>query len=351
MLPGTRIDPASGAIAPFKFRTNVEQMTSDIDGLVYLKSHSGAGCSGQNIYRMDHEGKLVPFADGHNGQQTVGKWGNKVPQDLVDAALFDVAHWTGRGFQMGIGVAPNGDVYSANFGDRGNKAVGPLKGPTGGGPVIYAYSHEGKMKGNDLVQDTPNGTYGVRADRQGNIYLGLGAATVGSGVPRGLDASASKVKAFGYLGGYVGTVVKVKPGSKCVWGDGPFAAGGKNKLNIEGLLWSYYGQSTLTAKLNCCVCPNSQFDLDYFARVFVPQAHCSSVAVLDTNGNEILRVGRYGNADSQGPQSLVPKPEIGYLFPIYVTVSDKALYVADLGNARIVRADLGYHAIGTAPLR
>ena len=39
----------------------------------------------------------------------------------------------------------------------------------------------------------------------------------------------------------------------------------------------------------------------------LPQAHVSSVMVLDTNGNKVLRIGKYGNADSQGPKSLVPK--------------------------------------------
>jgi len=74
------------------------------------------------------------------------------------------------------------------------------------------------------------------------------------------------------------------------------------------------------------------------------------VVVLDTNGNRILRMGRYGNADSQGPESLVPDPDIGFAWVRAVAASDTALYAMDFGNKRIVKAALGYHAEEEVPV-
>jgi hypothetical protein len=48
--------------------------------------------------------------------------------------------------------------------------------------------------------------------------------------------------------------------------------------------------------------------LDYFARSFAPELGRYSVAALDSNGNLVLHIGRYGNCDSAGPKSLVPLP-------------------------------------------
>jgi hypothetical protein len=54
-------------------------------------------------------------------------------------------------------------------------------------------------------------------------------------------------------------------------------------------------------------------------------------------------VGRYGNEDSRGRGSPVPEPEIVIAWAPYVAASDRALYVMDYANARILQADLGYH--------
>ena len=66
------------------------------------------------------------------------------------------------------------------------------------------------------------------------------------------------------------------------------------------------------------------------------------VVVLDTNGNEIGTFGRYGNQDSAGPESLVPEPGIPLAWPCAVGVSDRAIYVSDILNRRIVRVKLAY---------
>ena len=95
---------------------------------------------------------------------------------------------------------------------------------------------------------------------------------------------------------------------------------------------------------------HARFDLDGFARSWLPANHLRSVLVFDSNGNKILRVGRYGNADCQGPESLAPDPDIGFCWVHAVAVSDEALYAVDTGNRRTLRAILGHHAEEELPV-
>jgi hypothetical protein len=43
--------------------------------------------------------------------------------------------------------------------------------------------------------------------------------------------------------------------------------------------------------------------------------------------------------------------EVGLFYPAYVAVdTDRRLFIADPGNARVVAVKLGYHATGRVPL-
>jgi hypothetical protein len=113
--------------------------------------------------------------------------------------------------------------------------------------------------------------------------------------------------------------------------------------------------------------------MDRFERCFVPALHTCTVNVLDANGNIVVRIGGYGNADSRGKDSPVPdpktgelrprrpddppglkgplaEPDIAFAHPNFTAVTDEALYVNDKGNYRIVRAVLTYHAEKTVPV-
>ena len=99
---------------------------------------------------------------------------------------------------------------------------------------------------------------------------------------------------------------------------------------------------------------HSRFKLDAYARSFAPEVDRYSVAVLDSNGNLIVRIGSYGNFDDGVPLiaaggSRKPNPmggdEVGLFYATYVGVhSDKRLFIADFGNSRILSVKLGYHA-------
>jgi len=103
-----------------------------------------------------------------------------------------------------------------------------------------------------------------------------------------------------------------------------------------------------------CMCHDCRFALDNFARSFLPEMDHYSVAVLDANGNLIVRIGQYGNADSAGATSRAPlgSDEVGLFDPRYLAVhTDHRLFIADIGNARIVSVKLDYHATESVSLK
>jgi hypothetical protein len=207
------------------------------------------------------------------------------------------------------------------------------------------------MIGEDLVAAGPGSAASIRGDKQDNVYIGLSAYQMVDGKP------------FGPLGGGgngPGAVLKFPPKGGKIYGTWGVPAALKSepdrpheytvqgaKLWTRNLLWSYPGMSTMTCATNICVCPQSRFDVDLYGRVFIPESWRFSVGVCDTNGNPVMHIGRYGNADSgRGPNSPIPVPgDIAFSSSDYVsTVSDKWLYVSDTGNWRVVRIKLGYHA-------
>jgi hypothetical protein len=128
-----------------------------------------------------------------------------------------------------------------------------------------------------------------------------------------------------------------------------------NDAWIEGADWMYGGAGYVGhAGTDCCTCLNCRPALDLFARVFTPEMEHYTVAVLDSNGNLILRIGQYGNVDDGMPMVKDGGPanprtiggdEVGLFNPAYLAAdSDRRLFIADNGNARIASVRLGYHA-------
>jgi sugar lactone lactonase YvrE len=91
---------------------------------------------------------------------------------------------------------------------------------------------------------------------------------------------------------------------------------------------------------------HKSYDLDFFARAWVPSRHTCSVMVLDSNMNRIARLGRYGNIDDADPAC----GKMHFSCPQSLAVSDAALYVADTGNRRIVRAAISYETEEAVPV-
>ncbi len=110
-----------------------------------------------------------------------------------------------------------------------------------------------------------------------------------------------------------------------------------------------------------CVCWNFRGSFDYFERSFLPELDLFSVAVVDPAGNLIVRIGDYGNVDEGVPlvkEGGPPDPrsiggdETSFIRPAYLaTHTDRRLFVADYGNARIISVKLGYHTEETVALK
>ncbi|PCJ52404.1 MAG: hypothetical protein COA79_23935 [Planctomycetota bacterium] len=113
---------------------------------------------------------------------------------------------------------------------------------------------------------------------------------------------------------------------------------------VENPQWIYGGVGH-GGNLGSCVCWHSRFTLDYLGRSFVPESNQFQVAVLDSNGNLIMRIGQYGNQDSAGPKSKVPLKGdgVGIFLANYVaTHTDHKLFISDTGNQRILSVNLSY---------
>ncbi len=130
---------------------------------------------------------------------------------------------------------------------------------------------------------------------------------------------------------------------------------------VENAHWFYGGVGWTNSGHIHCMCWHSRFALDYFGRSFAPEPDLFRVAVLDSSGNLILRVGRYGNVDDGMPlvkEGGPPNPrsiggdEVALFQPNYVGVhTDRRLFIDDAGNSRIVSVKLGYHTEETIALR
>jgi hypothetical protein len=225
-----------------------------------------------------------------------------------------------------------------------------------------------------LVGWLPTQCGGLKVGPKGNVYLGL----------RVLPRDYRVPEPFAKLNGYtqmVGSVLKFKPSGGALYPDdgrtgkvkvgrieltvpekfadglamGSIVAqesGRMEKTFIEGAVSAYPGLAPFSGfdRSDGCVCQTPRFDVDDYGRIYVPNALTCSVSILDDAGNEVARFGGYGNRDSAGPKSALPKPALPLAYPVAVQVSFKHIYVADSANRRVVRADLTWKAEAACPL-
>jgi hypothetical protein len=164
-----------------------------------------------------------------------------------------------------------------------------------------------------------------------------------------------------------GTLVKITPGRSRVLSPAtgipvPLSpeARPKRPLDMEGYTtswidnadWLYGGVGFCVP--GGCICWNCRFSVDYFGRSFTPEPLVFGVGILDSRGNLIARVGRPGNVDDgkpldpkggpQNPRS-IGGDELSLWYACYVAShTDRRLFIADAGNARIASVKLGYRA-------
>jgi NHL repeat len=227
---------------------------------------------------------------------------------------------------------------------------GRAVGGRGGAPLIHVWDLHGRLQIQDLVPGISGQTYGIGLDRQNALYLMSSATRIigGKRYPNKLSGTLMKV-----LSGKPRLISRDKGKLKLAEADRPkrspdLVGSGLGTAWAEGVEWMYggVGYDGKNAGIGCA-CWNARAAFDYFARSFAPELDRYRIAVLDSAGNLILRIGRYGNRDSAGPGSREPLggDEVGMTHGAYLaTHTDRRLFVADPANDRIFSVKLGYHA-------
>jgi hypothetical protein len=172
---------------------------------------------------------------------------------------------------------------------------------------------------------------------------------------------------------FTGTLVKTKPDRQCDvllsnapvpltplpsrppdvyaadYMQGPFGKGGY--CWVEGAEWLYAGAAPMIAA--GCTCPSQRLHVDWYKRVFVPEAYRHSFGVLDAAGNLIMHLGRYGNFDDAPGGKNGAKPggaDIAMFNPRFISGTDNYLAFEDLAE-KLVVLKLNYHAEETVEIQ
>ncbi|MHC4916512.1 MAG: NHL repeat-containing protein, partial [Planctomycetota bacterium] len=341
----------------------------DRDGNIYTMDGYGTN----SLSRYTPDGKPLPFP---------GTGTHKIK-----------AHYRGYGPNMGIRghcVDSRGNLYvmrSSNYG-----------GPGQYGGFVDQFGPDGKMKKEYFIDGMGYGDCGIGVDAAGNTYVGVNVKPKDAPFPKGFAGQApaerwlwwkrgkrarpwyfmfyntylwnwGAVMKFGPEGGvFYGHSDRVRKGT----GDPRPTAYVKNappgaasyvssylgrEVKVVGAKWRYPGFGAIQGSNDGptpdpgCVCYPSRIAVDGFGRVFMPNPFIFSVEMLDAAGNRIERIGRYGNADSAGPKSKLPEPEIAFAWGVYTSTAGGKLYVGDSVNRRVtvIKFDHAAEAVRALP--
>ncbi|HXX92155.1 MAG TPA: hypothetical protein VEN81_00890 [Planctomycetota bacterium] len=246
--------------------------------------------------------------------------------------------------EKGLGAGPDGKVYMSwmtggwvKYGVSAWDAEGkPLNGK---GSPVDATNHKGGTPPEltrTVIGPIPQANGGVRVDLKGNVYVGMIVNPKDLPVPKGLE----KNDAYKHCTGYV---VKFAPEGGAVPGNPDMMTGG----SVEGAIGFYPGISPFSHPhlgTTCCVCRIPRFDIDRYGRLAIPNAMANHVRLLDNAGNEVLAFGRYGNFDSLYKGGTSAASELPLAWPIGAAITDRSVYVLDVYNRRVLRADFVFAA-------
>jgi len=352
-----RIDEKTGKVA-FEFRPAGishrpefgTQLVAGPDGNLYTYSWSGKE-AGLRLYERD--GKPTNWPGQASNHIPLPGVMNYMQRTLIVRNLEELF------------IIPPGNWRTASGGG----------GVKDGTTCLNVYGMDGKVR-RTLIWQCLKGAI-PKMDRQGNIYLAEMVKPLGRSFPKFFDGKIEPPRVqtgrnddrFYYSYMY-GSIIKFPPTGGAIWYSkelGPYVEGKppaellakpkvkvrfhrgyrtKDQAELQGALWYRFGFAPYTATYSSCyrtcMCEGGGFDVDPYGRVFYPNLGQFRVEVLDTNGNPITTFGKYGNQDSRGKGSPVPRPDIPLAWPLTVAVSDTHAYVADTLNRRVVKVKLGW---------
>lgn len=369
------IDPETGEVKIIRIPITSEDLCFDHNGLVYFRT-------GFEVIRYDPKTwKEIPFDYGIE-QEKIGFEGHgptsisaiKLPTSglpgqfhLGGMAINHKLNLIVSCYNSTINLGPEQFVEGINIKKTGKSGYAPEIYP---GRVNYCQIHMWDRQGRLLKDDIFPGigiTDGIAIDNDDNIYSLVDGARIIDGKTF-FDRTSE-------------TLIKVKPNKAKIFSDSkrvdiPLAnsnkpnrspdihSGSLDKAWVEGAEWFYGGVGFAGFSVGyapACACWNARFSLDYLQRSFAPEITHFSVAVLDSNGNLIMRIGQYGNIEDGVPIKKEGGPknpnsiggdEVALFHAAYLaTTTDKKLFIADAGNARILSVKLGYHNQKINPIK
>jgi hypothetical protein len=371
------IDPATGAIRFVQLPFNALDAAFDLNGLIYLRTTDV-------VVRYDpRTWREVPWDYGEElPQVTCGIYGRSAPatSGLIMPTVSPVCFHQG-----GMSVSPRGHLAvacanrpkgrkehhdftifgnEANYGKPYQPRMYPGREESSTSCSVHVWDRHGKLIHEDAVWGLPQ-LDGVHIDREDNLYV-MATPTRVLGGKRYFNRMSETLAKFApgrakLLHASRGRIAL--PDSLRPRREPELDRGGL--IWVEGAEWFYGGVGY--AGFNTphagggCACWFSRFALDYFARSIAPEQYQYRVAVVDSAGNLILRIGRYGNVDDGTPLVTDGGPagarriggdEVSLFHACFVgTHTDRRIFISDLGNARIVCVKLDYHATERVALK
>jgi len=353
------IDPVSSKAQVIKLPFDPMDFDFDINGLIYMRTTNVLGRYDMNTW------KEIPFDYGAEKAAVGGDGGMGGRQAPVISSIFLPARSPVCYHQGGMSVNVKGDIAVAchwnNLNEKSKEIVGSAIPDTGKYEAlvfpgrlesnrsvsVHIWDKSGKLKSEDVIKGAPQ-TDGVFIDKDCHVYM--------------LACPPRQIEGKPIDDGYSSTLIKFRNGSK-----GRFVSSDKNiplVLNkeeypkrpqeikdqwVENYDWMYGGVGYASFNPGRagggCACWHVRFKLDYLGRSFVPSPILSEISVLDTSGNLILKIGKYGNEDSKGKNSKEPLggDEVGLFHPCFTAVhTDRRLFISDIGNENIMSVKLKY---------
>ena len=369
------LDPDTGAINLCPIPFDAEDMCFDHNGYVYLRTVAV-------VARYEFETwREIPwdYGEARKGVCTSASSDRKEANVISGLILPADGGWHHGGLAVslrghiavacGLNVEPPKERYETGEHAQAGLAYSPRMYPgravagRGGAPLIHIWDERGKVVADDAVPGISGNTYGIGLDADNALYMMLNSTRV-------LDGKT-------YPNKLSGTLVKAMPGKARFLSDkGALAlpegerpkrppdlvGAGLGVAWAEGVEWLYggVGYDGKNAGVGCG-CWNARAAFDYFGRSFGPELHRYRIAVLDRNGNLILRLGRYGNGDSATGETpvvrtttgpVVGADEVGMVHGAYLaTHTDRRLFIADPASDRIFSVKLNYHATEKVALK
>ncbi len=362
-----KLDPRTGKARDVRLPFSTEEIAFDLDGLIYLRTDTHVARFNMKTWRE------IPW--------DYGEMREKPGFDGDGRKLISTVPLPGSGrpgcFHLGgFSVSPRGDMvvscynvkklavripgaFNAKF-ESGRPYSPPMYPGRMRWGEIHVWDKYGKIARKDAVGGLPM-TDGLAMDKDGSIYALVAANRTCGGKEYPLERAETLIKFRPGKGRVISTSKKAP--IKITRATGPkrpfdIVRGFAGAAWVEGADWMYggvgYGGFNSSKGGGGCACWNARFALDLYARSFATELNRFRVAVLDTNGNLITRIGKYGNVDDGVPLVKTggpPRPrsaggdEVALCHPSYVAAhTDRRLFIADYGNYRILSVKLGYHA-------